>query len=944
MLSQIAQDFLKRFYALPNLLIWDKINTGDYGDRFKPYLARLEGEYPSFTVLPYMEQDKSFTWFAIAFNENSFTQVREVIRSFVGTTYSSMDFYQVDNFNHIQDENVRNFTNGHFFKFRGNDKAIGQKVQDLFRLLRERPERGVSIPIDPSPLLRTFELALQAGEHGLAEAQIVILERYNLIDPRNALFMRIEMLSRLNCWQDILKHPQMEDLLKAPRPARVTEGIIRSVYSVYLEPLESDPESMKKVFSEEIWPEYQSLFRVRGSLTHPHVLTCFMLRSTMPEEPLHELHNEILTLVAGQPIEPLIQLLANRPISITAPLGVTASTLEEVKALVDNSRYEEAFKLAVQFPLSKEKIQLLLICAYELQDLTVDKQVVDSISQSAIIDWQSILTTRHLRTCYEYLYPSNHKKTNINQSVVSGTLPGSWNEWFDKIEDIDLNQATVLARRGAVEWRRDGFLDNYTEMEKFNSFLKNRKKTTQDTLNLSMLYLLRFFSEDPQWPREELKDTYGELHRIFLSRMQGTPEEMKISSVWLYTLLSLGLPQDQYRSLFEDLTMTWRKYASREYFSALVPILSQSADLPCPDLLSRCRLVHQVQDLASKNKNFGVMEWAEIESKLVPKDWDTYFGLLHSAQNDYQFLADWCEQIQNKGINWTPTSALRVNDYFINWIVEEPEPVKRSILARALLPFVRFIVQYRDFPRIDDVDLYENLAEAVRIFASKNEETLQDLIKLLDGLLLKKPGEAGTQWRYTKEWLTFQPILRLLSSVFDCMELFRDYGVPGMEIRPVWDEWVGRLYDKFEKDMDSLRDYLILLGEEVSGNYDVLELLRKQVQDVAQDNRDPLLKLQKMKITIFSCREKAASRAADQIMKRNSLITVNVCTSDRATDQTTAYARNSDLSIVVTACISHALTYGIKDHLSYEPIYPRSSGEAGIIARIEEYAISLNAS
>ncbi|APB72491.1 hypothetical protein PPYC1_19865 [Paenibacillus polymyxa] len=945
MLSQIVHDFLKRFYALPNLLIWDKINTGDYGDRFKPYLARLEGEYPTFTVLPYMEQDKSFTWFAIAFNENSFTQVREVIRSFVGTTYSSMDFYQVDNFNHIQDENVRIFTNGHFFKFRGNDKAIGQKVQDLFRLLRERPERGVSIPTDPAPLLRTFELALQAGEHGLAEAQIVILERHNLIDPRNALFMRIEMLSRLNCWKEILIHPQMEDLLKSPRPARVTEGIIRAVYSEYLETLESDSEIMKKVFSEEIWPVYQSLFRVRGSLTHPHVLMCFMLRSVMPEEPMHELRNEILSLASGQAIEPLLRSLTNDSTSITETLEIAVFTLEEAKSLADNSRYEEAFKLAVQLPLSKEQIQLLLICAYELQDLTIDKQVVDLIFQSTtIIDWKSILTTRHLRTCFEYLYPLNDKKSNIQESNVSATLPGSWNEWFDKMEDFDLNQATMLARRGAVEWHRDGFLDNSAEMEKFKNFLKDGSKTTQDTLNLSMLYLLRFFSEDTQWPREELKDTYGELHRIFLSHMQGTSEEMKISSVWLRTLLNLGLPKDQYRSLFEDLTVTWRKYASREYFSTLVPVLSQSADIPCPDLLSRCRLVHQVQDLASKNKNFGIEEWVKVEDKLIPKDWDTYFGLLHSAQNDYQFLADWYEQIQNKDIDWTPTSALRVNDYFIDWIVEEPESIKRSILARALLPFVQFIVQYRDFPRIDDVDLYENVAEAMRIFSNKNEETLQSLIKLLDGLLLKKPGEADAQWRYMKEWLTFQPILRLLSSIFDCMELFRDYGVPGMEIKPVWDEWVGRLYDKFEKDMDSLRDYLILLGEEVSGNYDVLELLRKQVQDITQDNSDPLQKLKNMKITIFSCREKAANRAADQIMKRNSLITVNVCTSDRATDQTTAYARNSDLSVVVTACISHALTYGIKDHLSYEPIYPRSSGEAGIITRLEEYAMSLNAS
>ena len=100
---------------------------------------------------------------------------------------------------------------------------------------------------------------------------------------------------------------------------------------------------------------------------------------------------------------------------------------------------------------------------------------------------------------------------------------------------------------------------------------------------------------------------------------------------------------------------------------------------------------------------------------------------------------------------------------------------------------------------------------------------------------------------------------------------------------------------------------------------------------------DPIAQLNQQVITIFSCREKAARRAATRIMETNSGIDIRICTDDRLTDQAKAYARNSDIVVVVTACISHALTYGIAPYLKNTPVYPRSSGETGIIEALEEY-------
>lgn len=945
MFSSSTHHFLTRFFSQPNLLDWSKISTGAFGDKFKPYLSRLEGDTPSFTVLPYMERDKTFTWFALAFDEASFVQLRELIRSFIGPTYSRMNFYRTDDIKHNQDANAQTFTGGYYFKFRGNDDVIGKKVQIMFRLLAERPKRTISVPKAPGPLLRNFDLALQAGDFEMAEAQIANLIRYHLIDPRNALFMQIEMLTRFERWDSILKHHQMEDLLKASRPARVTEGIIRAVYAVHLLSLESNTRKIQDEFEEVVWPQYQSLFRVRGSLSHPHVLVCFLLRSMMKGHPLPALREEILAVGSGKPVEALLRSLAMVDEGARQDIQSHAITLEEVKELADQSRFDEAFAAAVQLDLSKEQIQLVLTCAYEIQDLAVDKQAIEVISRWTETDLSSILTTRHLKTCYEYLQPTTEKKFDSNLVSAAAPIPGTWNEWFEQLDSFDPNQAIVLARRGAMEWPREGFVDNSIEMESFISHLQKNIVTSQKILSQSIVHILRYFVEDPFWPRTELKKVYAELHRLFLLIMQGAQEEMKIATDWSQSLISMGLAPPEYTRFMKDLNQAWCKFTSKEFLNVLLPFLREVAIRPCPDPLSRLRFIYQIQSFVSKGqRSYEDPMWQEIELNTIPRDWATWLNLLYYAEDDFYFLADLCEQLILDDSSWTPIIIQRINDWFTNWIIEEPEPAKRSLIARALPSFISHVVRYRNFPAIEEIEFYETLADAVRMYAGKNEQILQDLIILMDGLLLQKPDAADRQWRYMREWMTLSPILRLLSSVFDWMELFYDYGVPGMEIKPVWDEWVGELHDKLDNGLVTLRPLLLTLGEEIAGDFYLLRQLQEKIESSKQGVGDPIAELPDMTITIFSCREKAANRAADQIMKRNSRIKVNVCTSDRATDQTTAYARNSDLSIVVTACISHALTYGIKDHLAYEPIYPRSSGEAGIIARLEEYALGLTAS
>lgn len=936
MTAPSTQHFLKQFFASPNLIKWEAYRSGKL-NKLSFCISRLEGEQSVPTILPYMERDKTLTWFAIAFNEKSFTQLREQVRSFIGPSYSTFSGYRMGEAPHEMDSLVNTFSNGNYFTFRGNDSFIRDKLTLMFQLLDKRTGTTPRKPNDPFPILRNFNFALQADDKEEAEKQIQLLERYRLLDPRNILFIRIELLAHFERWKEIIDHRQIEDLIKASRPSGITESLIRAVFQVYLSQHINDVEALKTVFREEVWSQYQSLYRARGSLAHPDTLISFMLRAVDRETPQYELQRDLLVAGKGTEVESILLALAqsDEVVRKTETGSKGLLSLDEAKSIAERGQFDEALTMVLKLPYSKEQIQLLLLCAFELQDFKVDKQVAEKIAHLSEMDWQSILISRQMRVCYEYLSPYLQFDFDLD---ISTRLPINWNEWLERYNELGRSTALELAKRGFGEWERSNFLHSEAEKE---IFIKNLRRDTEAERE-AIPYLIRYFENDPEWPRSELKEVYLEIHRLLLTGMQGDSSEMKLSATWSEVLVRIGLSSLQYRQLFEILSNAWRSNASTKFLDMLYPFLETVGEQPCRDQFSCWRFIHSIRDRLKEQSVMTDERWIHQEKRLIPKEWETWYSALFEATEDYQFLMDWIDGLGNDYDNWTPIAIRRIQDWMTEWGVEEPESPKKNILVRSLLPFINYVSKDLNFPAVEEAGFYETLADIIRMYIGKNNDALQSLFDLLNGLLLIKPEVSENQWRFTRNWLNIQPTSHLLVVVFEYMELFYDYGIPGMEIKPLWDEWIGRLYNKLDEEMDWLLPFLIQMGEEVGGNYLTLQQLRAHQEREKGEEQDPLKQLPPMTITIFSCREKAAQRAAGRIMFRNPDIHVRVCTHDRATDQTTAYARHSDLSIIVTSCTSHALTVGIKDHLPVDPLYPRSSGEVGIIEQLEAYAKELS--
>jgi hypothetical protein len=258
---------------------------------------------------------------------------------------------------------------------------------------------------------------------------------------------------------------------------------------------------------------------------------------------------------------------------------------------------------------------------------------------------------------------------------------------------------------------------------------------------------------------------------------------------------------------------------------------------------------------------------------------------------------------------------------------------QRQTLRLTLSAFTAFIIDRPDFPSLAEQDLYLYIIAALQTWGNRNENNTLFLLQLLDGVGQLEVEACYNQWDQMETWMQFPPSRRMSGCILEILNLFFDYGVPGFKIISTWNNWMGVIIDQLSADNSTQIQSWLDLGRVINAPPGLLDRLEDFLKE--KEYVDPLAELPELTITIFSCREKAAKRATQRLLERNDKLKVNVCTDDRMNEQVESFARNSDLAVVVTTCTSHALTTGIMPLLKNPPVYPRSSGETGIIEAIE---------
>jgi hypothetical protein len=324
------------------------------------------------------------------------------------------------------------------------------------------------------------------------------------------------------------------------------------------------------------------------------------------------------------------------------------------------------------------------------------------------------------------------------------------------------------------------------------------------------------------------------------------------------------------------------------------------------------------------------------------KDWLDWFEQVE-VDPDAPHIAPALEYLKTvtDDRSWTPEKVQLLSQKLFSFVVE-PARHSRPSTRNALQHLTAFFLKDASFPREEEAygDLYEMLLLGLLEQRNVNETNSLAMLRLAEAILRRAPERSDELLDSLHSWFA-KPIPALENYVIEAFELLAEYGLEGWRLADWYRDWVSYLLD-----LPTSRDRVSLEAWQAFGNWiqlgdDLLHRLDQSLRAVIEQQVDnPVEGLPAgYRIGIFSLRASSAERAKQLLLKRNSDLDVRVCLEKDLSPQAKSIAQNSEMVVIVTTCISHALTYGIQPYLANDPVYPISSGSTSIIRAIEDYLV-----
>lgn len=265
--------------------------------------------------------------------------------------------------------------------------------------------------------------------------------------------------------------------------------------------------------------------------------------------------------------------------------------------------------------------------------------------------------------------------------------------------------------------------------------------------------------------------------------------------------------------------------------------------------------------------------------------------------------------------------------------------LSRPHLRDAIRRLRDYFIQDKLFPREDPTyaDVYEALYTATLDQREVNALTTLALLRLAEARLRRTPAAITTAIPHLTGWLD-SPAPALGDAALEALDLLAAYGAQGPALGPWLRSWVESVLGAPRPpDRLTLEGWLAFATWAQPGA-DLLNDLKSWLAAPESDESDPIGRLPAgYTIGIFTLRPQSAARASELIRQRNPGVQIRLCNDTVLTDQARNLAQSADMCVVVTTCITHALTYGIGPYLN-APVYPQSSGSTSIVKAIIERA------
>jgi hypothetical protein len=586
--------FLNAFFSPPNQLTLTK------DPRVQPWIDRVMTSDPQPSVLPCWRGGQVVDWYGLAFNERQYIALGENLMAFVGPTYATFrgQRAELDRGDPI-DAAVQTLTGGLAYKFSGGPVAGAAagvwRALERMRIVWARRPTHERIKLNAvGLLLRNFYMALQAGNEDEARACLISLREQRQLDSANSLFLQVQFLVAFGRYDEILRLPLLDDLLRIRRPVAVTQALIQAVYRVYLAPFEEadDPQGGARKFRAEIFALFSGLFASRSGMNAPEVQKSFMLLAVSLSPPSPELRDEILA-TAGLPaaeagyLAKLAQLL---PAPAPPP---QENTLDRALSAIQASRFDEALSLARGLPPSVQRCRILRECALELQTLETRALAIEAVTSLPVEDQASFLQGPINQQLWAQIQGVAAEQPAAEGEAAPESpepLPNDWCSWLQHLDEHDGKKGSrELARQGATEWQVSDLLDKPEELATFSTLLTaTRSQAAERVLRDCLPHLLSFFQKDEAWPSPAFRDIYRLLLELLLCSLEGSQADLAFFNQLLDVLLSLAAADAAaYRELVTFGRDLWGKLDSPVLLDWLLDFLECLVIHPCTDKEAR---------------------------------------------------------------------------------------------------------------------------------------------------------------------------------------------------------------------------------------------------------------------------------------------------------------------------------------------------------------------
>jgi len=266
---------------------------------------------------------------------------------------------------------------------------------------------------------------------------------------------------------------------------------------------------------------------------------------------------------------------------------------------------------------------------------------------------------------------------------------------------------------------------------------------------------------------------------------------------------------------------------------------------------------------------------------------------------------------------------------------------EHRIYRVAIQKLVRLCLDDEQFPRIsaDVADFYDYL----HLFIAQdglNATSANFFLRLQEGLLannsvrLKETMDRAKN-RFSEPNSIFAPY------VLECLELFFQYGAGAASLHDWYRQWIDKLLDS-EPDQQVVSsaewDVWASFGRWIKVSADLLGALQQRIENLTVIEQHPLAKLRPgYQIAIFSFDESSAKRAKDIMLGYNAGLQISICAEKDSNKVVESLARNSDAVVLVTTCISHAISYAVVPYAEDRLIRPKSRGAASILQAVTDH-------